>query len=59
MLIGDRLERSQDFGPGDFLYIPPFALHQPINISATEPLTLVVARNSPVEIVEEYKGASR
>ena len=56
MLVGDRLERSQDFGPGDFIYVPPFALHQPVNSSSTETVTLIVARNSPVELVEEYTG---
>ena len=54
--MGDRLAESQDFGPGDFIFIPPFALHQPVNISDTEPVALIVARNSPVEIVEEYAG---
>ena len=58
MLMGDGLEHSQDFGPGDFIYVPPFALHQPINGGDTEPVILIVARNSPVEIVEEYNGLS-
>ena len=56
MLTGDRLEKHQEFGPGDFIYVPPFALHQPVNSSDTESVTLIVARNTPLEIVEEYRG---
>ena len=57
ILTGDVLEGSQEFGPGDFVYIPPFAVHQPLNTSDIEPVTLIIARNSPVEVVEEL-GAS-
>ena len=56
MLTGDRLEHSQEFGPGDFIYVPPQAAHQPVNGSDTEPVIMVIARNSPVEIVEEHRG---
>ena len=56
MLTGERLDKSQNFDPGDVIYVPPLAVHLPVNRSDTEPLTLVVARNSPEEIVEEYKG---
>ena len=54
MLMGEGLEQSRDFSPGDFIYVPAYALHQPVNTSATEPVVLVIARNSPVEVVEEY-----
>ena len=55
MLTGEMLEKALDIGPGDFIYVPPGAVHQPVNSSATEPLEMIVARNSPVEIVEEYE----
>ena len=55
MLVGDNLEEALDIGPGDFIFVPPGAVHQPVNDSKTEPLEMIVARNSPVEIVEEYK----
>ena len=53
-LTGKDLETSQPIGPGDFIYVPPQAVHQPVNDSVTEPLELVVARNTPTEIVVEY-----
>ena len=56
MLMGEGLGQSQDFGPGDFIYVLAYGLHQPVNTSATEPVVLVIARNSPVEVVEEYSG---
>ena len=54
-VVGPRLEKSLPIGPGDFIYVPPDAVHQPINDSLTESLELVVARNAPVEIVVEYE----
>ena len=54
-LTGTGLETSMPIGPGDFIYVPPQAVHQPVNDSATEPLELVVARNTPTEIVVEYE----
>ena len=58
ILVGDNLERALEVGPGDFIYIPPDAPHQPVNESASEPLEIIVARNSPVEIVVEYEPTS-
>ena len=52
-LTGNSLEASLSIGPGDFIYVPPRAVHQPVNDSMTEPLELVVARNAPTEIVVE------
>ena len=54
-VVGEQLEQSLPIGPGDFIYVPPDAVHQPVNDSATEPLQLIVARNTPVEIVVEYQ----
>ena len=57
-LTGPNLEVSYDIGPGDFIYVPPGSVHQPINDSATETMELIVARNTPVEVVEEYRPSS-
>lgn len=54
-LAGNRLEKSMAIGPGDFIYVPPEAVHQPVNDSLSEPMELIVARNTPVEIVVEYE----
>ena len=54
-ITGDHLDQPLPIKAGDFIYVPPQAVHQPVNDSATEPLQLIVARNTPVEIVEEYQ----
>ena len=51
-LTGERLDRVLEVGPGDFIYVPPMAVHAPVS-EGPEPLELVVARNTPVEEVEE------
>ena len=53
-LPGKRLESSLAIGPGDFIYVPPDSVHQPVDDSLTEPMELIVARNAPVEIVVEH-----
>ena len=55
-LTGPNLEKESQIGPGDFIYVPPDAVHQPVNDSASEPMELIVARNTPTEIVVEYEG---
>ena len=52
-LIGEGLMEALEFGPGDCLYVPPGAPHAPVN-DGDEPIELVVVRNAPVEVVEEY-----
>lgn len=59
MLSGDDLSVEAEIGPGDMIYIPPGAAHQPVNTSENEPLRLIVARNTPVELVVEMEGAGR
>jgi uncharacterized RmlC-like cupin family protein len=54
-IVGDKLDQPLSIGPGDFIYVPAEAVHQPVNDSQTEPLELIVARNTPVEIVVEYQ----
>ncbi len=53
-LTGPNLENSLTIGPGDFIYVPQDAVHQPVN-DGTETLELIVARNTPVEIVVEHQ----
>ena len=53
-LTGPKLETALSIKAGDFIYVPQGSLHKPVNDSLTEPLELIVARNTPVEIVEEY-----
>ncbi|MEC9278383.1 MAG: cupin domain-containing protein [Chloroflexota bacterium] len=53
-LTGPKLETALSIEAGDFIYVPQGSLHKPVNDSVTEPLELIVARNTPVEIVEEY-----
>ena len=54
-LTGPQLETTLDIQIGDFIYVPQGSVHQPINDSLSDPLELIVARNTPVEIVEEYE----
>jgi uncharacterized RmlC-like cupin family protein len=46
---GRDLELSTINEAGDFLFIPPNLPHQPINLSDTEEVIAVVARNDPRE----------
>lgn len=46
---GERLEHSSINEAGDFLFIPPNLPHQPVNLSETEEVIAVVARNDPNE----------
>jgi uncharacterized RmlC-like cupin family protein len=46
---GPNLEHSSINQAGDFLFIPPDVPHQPVNLSDTEAVVAVVARNDPNE----------
>lgn len=48
---GDRLEHSFIAEPGDFLYVPPNAVHVEENLSDTEPVEFIVARNATDALV--------
>jgi uncharacterized RmlC-like cupin family protein len=43
-LFGEKLENAFEVGPGDFLFVPPFEIHQEVNLSDTEPCELIVSR---------------
>ncbi len=46
---GPGLRKSTINQEGDFLFIPPYVSHQPVNLSATEAAMAIVARNDPNE----------
>ena len=46
---GIDLKKSTVNKQGDFIFIPPNVPHQPINMSDTEPVKVIVARNDPNE----------
>ena len=54
-IIGENLDNELPIGPGAFIYVPQDGVHQPVNDS-NEVMELIVARNTPVEIVEEYSA---
>lgn len=51
MRWGERLEFYAEAGPGDFIYVAPFAPHQEINANPTEPLLCVVVRSDQEPVV--------
>ncbi|MGB2695007.1 MAG: cupin domain-containing protein [Dehalococcoidia bacterium] len=51
MRFGPKLERTLDAGPGDFIFVPPEAVHQEINLSDDEPVEMIVARDGQENIV--------
>ena len=58
-LSGANLEKEEVISPGDFIFVPPEANHQPVNTSADQNLVFIVARNAPVETVVELEGLGR
>ncbi len=57
-LHGTNLEIEDEIAEGDFIFVPDGSLHQPVNTGDGE-LKLIVARNTPVEIVEEEPNLGR
>tara|TARA_B100001146_G_scaffold26646_1_gene20073 strand:+ start:198 stop:617 length:420 start_codon:yes stop_codon:yes gene_type:complete len=57
-LHGNNLEIEEEISQGDFIFVPEGALHQPIN-TGDNVLELIVARNTPIEIVEEMPDLGR
>jgi uncharacterized RmlC-like cupin family protein len=51
MRWGDALEFSDEAGPGDFIYVPPYVPHQEINARRDEPCEAVVVRSGQEPIV--------
>lgn len=46
---GEHIEHSIITEAGDFLFIPPNVPHYPVNLSETEEVIAVIARNDPNE----------
>ena len=55
---GDNMDIEDEISAGDLIFVPAGALHQPVNTGDTT-LKLIVARNTPTEIVEEKAGLGR
>jgi uncharacterized RmlC-like cupin family protein len=51
MRWGERLEFTAEAGPGDFIFVAPFAPHQEINASPDESLFCVVVRSGQEPVV--------
>jgi uncharacterized RmlC-like cupin family protein len=51
MRWGERLEYLAEAGPGDFIYVAPYAPHQEINASRDAPLSCVVMRSGQEPVV--------
>ena len=51
MRWGDHLEFSEEAGPGDFIYVPPFVPHQEMNARDDEPVEAVVVRSGQEPVV--------
>ncbi|BDA76240.1 Cupin 2 conserved barrel domain protein (plasmid) [Calothrix sp. PCC 7716] len=47
ILYGQGLKQRQVCEAGDFIFTPPGVPHQPRNLSATEPVIVLAARNDP------------
>lgn len=47
--FGERLEKTVDNGPGDFIFIEPGVPHEVCNLSDTAPVVAVVARSDAGE----------
>ena len=55
MRYGPRLEHEHQAETGDFLYVPPRAVHQISNPSSGAEAEVVLCRNAAEEIVEELE----
>src|SRR5437899_9569285 len=51
MRWGDRLEFSDEAGPGDFIYVPPYVPHQEINALPDDLCEAVIVRSGQDPIV--------
>ncbi|MFQ5553225.1 MAG: cupin domain-containing protein [Thermoplasmata archaeon] len=48
--FGENLEQVVDAQKGDFVYVPPYAIHDEVNLSSEEPVEFVVVRGSSENI---------
>ena len=59
MRWGERLEHVVEAQTGDFVFVPPYLVHQEINVSAEEPVEMIVARSSQENVVVNVSLPSR
>jgi len=57
--FGDNLEHVVEANAGDFVFVPPYIVHQEINASGDEPVDMIVARSSQENIVVNVSLPSR
>jgi uncharacterized RmlC-like cupin family protein len=55
---GERLEFVDEAGPGDFVYVPPFAPHQELNARKDQPVEAVIVRSGQEPVVVNLDIAS-
>jgi uncharacterized RmlC-like cupin family protein len=48
---GEHLEFSEEAGPGDFIFVPPWVPHQEMNAGDEEPVEAVVVRSGQEPVV--------
>ena len=48
---GEQLELVDEAGPGDFVYVPPFAPHQELNARKDQPVEAVIVRSGQEPVV--------
>src|SRR3984885_12683430 len=48
---GNHLEFSEEAGPGDFIFVPPWVPHQEMNAGDDEPVEAVVVRSGQEPVV--------
>jgi uncharacterized RmlC-like cupin family protein len=48
---GEKLEHTAEADVGDFIFVPPYLVHQEINGSDQEPVVMIVCRSTPENIV--------
>jgi uncharacterized RmlC-like cupin family protein len=49
--FGEKLEQQVDVATGDFIYVPPNAIHQEINLDASAPVEAIVVRDGQENVV--------
>ena len=54
--FGAKLEQQVEAGAGDFVYVPPQAIHQEINLDASAPVEMIVARDGQENVVVNVDG---
>jgi len=48
---GPKLEHEVEVGPADFVFVPPEAVHQEINLDPNAPVEMIVARDGQENVV--------